>query len=664
MKKKKNKKLNTKKRDGRKTCFSTPKRASKKTATQKRPFKATTMLGRIDGTSKGYAFFVPDDGSGDLFIPASKLYGAIHGDVVEVIKTSEHKGAGEGEVYRVISRENQTFVGEARNGYVIPDLSGMPSKIKIDKKLSVRFSTGDKVVARMMKTGADGEFTCRITETLGLAGNTDVEVLSIIRSYKIEEHFPPKVIREAERLDDQITPEIKMAREDFTSDTVITIDGATSKDFDDAVCVKRTANGYRLYVHIADVAEYVKLNGAIDKEAFKRGTSVYFSDRVIPMLPEKLCNDLCSLVEGENRLTLSCIMDINEEGEVTSSRIVEGVIRSVARTTYDEVYAIMQGDREMRERYAGITGMLDDATALYRILEKKRIENGSIEFELPESVIEVDERGNVTDVRLSQRNDAHKLIEEFMLIANKTVAKTFDAKKVPFVYRVHAVPPEEKEQTLREFLRPLGIELPSPVTPKAIADMLVGVKQEYAETVSMVTLRSMSKAEYKPTNDGHFGLSFADYCHFTSPIRRYPDLAIHRIIKLFIKGGKQTVEILREWVKDVSLQSSKTERVAEEAERKVDDLLKAKFMEDKIGMRFKATVSGVTEWGLFARLDNGVEGCIRVEKLSGGLYVFDQANFRLSCGKKSYKLGDSITVEVDDVEAYRVNFSVVDDLGE
>ena len=650
MKKKKQKKIKKLKSAGAPKSSTRNKRqaGSKKSKT---PFKSQIMQGRIDGTGRGYAFFVPDDGSGDIFIPASKLYGAIHGDIVEVVKTSEHKGAGEGEVYRVISRTNASFVGEAKNGYVIPDLSGMPSKIKIDKKASVRFSTGDKVVARFMKTGADGEFTCRITETLGLAGNTDTEVLSVIRSFKIEEHFPPRVLREADRLDGEITPEMKMEREDFTLDAVITIDGAHSKDFDDAICVKKIDCGYRLYVHIADVAEYVKLNGAIDKEAYERGTSVY--------LPEKLCNDICSLVEGENRLTLSCIMDINQEGEVLSSRVTEGIIRSSARTTYDEIYAVMQGDEQVVEKYKIIKPMLDDAFALYEILINKRLKEGSIEFDLPESEIDVDEKGEVTDVRLLKRNDAHKLIEEFMLIANKTVARTYDGKKIPLVYRVHAVPPEEKEQTLREFLKPLGVELPSPLTAPDIASMLSALPDKIAPAVSAVTLRSMSKAEYRPTNDGHFGLNFADYCHFTSPIRRYPDLAVHRLIKLYLRGGKEPVETLREWTKDVSLNSSKRERVAEEAERKVDDLLKAKFMEDKIGLRFPAVVSGVTEWSLFARLENGIEGCIRVEKLKGGVFSFDQANFRLTSGKISYGLGDVVEIEVDDVEPYRVNFSLV-----
>lgn len=614
-----------------------------------------TIRGVIDGTSRGYAFLIPEEGGGDIFIPASDLMGAIHGDTVEIVKTSEHRGSGEGRVVKIISSPNSTFVGTVAGGFVEPDLSGMPQKIKIEKNASVSFSQGDKVVARIIKYGRD--CSCRVVEKLGLSGNTDVEVLSVIRSYKINEHFSPRVLREADRLDDEITPEMSLEREDFTADDVITIDGAHSKDFDDAICVKRKGKGYRLFVHIADVSEYVKHNMAIDKEAYDRGTSVYFSDRVIPMLPERLCNDLCSLVEGEKRLTLSCVMDINSEGEVVSSRVVEGIIRSKARTTYDQIFAFMQGDAEMRERFAHLSDMLEAAIELYGILEKKRIASGSIEFDLPECEIEVDETGKVINVRVLERNAAHKLIEEFMLIANKTVAKTFCQRKVPFVYRVHAAPPEEKEQTLREFLKQFNIALPEKITPPDIADMLKKIEPRLLETVNMVTLRSMSKAEYKPQNDGHFGLNFVDYCHFTSPIRRYPDLAIHRIIKAFIRGGKQNVDQFRDWVGEVSLHSSKAERTAEEAERKVDDLLKAKFMEDKIGLRFPATVSGVTDWSLFARLDNGIEGSIRVETL-GRHYEFNPTAFCLSSGSSSFRIGDKINIEVVAVEGSRVIFEL------
>lgn len=483
--------------------------------------------------------------------------------------------------------------------------------------------------------------------------------MSVIRSYRIEENFPPEVMAEADKIDGFITDKEKNGREDFTSDTVITIDGAHSKDFDDAICVKRLpGGGYRLYVHIADVTQYVREGGAIDRCAFDRGTSVYFSDRVIPMLPEKLCNDVCSLVEGEDRLVLSCIIDYSADGDVTAKRVTKGVIRSCARTTYDEIYAFMQGDEAMKTKYARLADMLEPAEELYKILNKKRMDNGSVEFDFIETEIEVDEKGDVTDVRAVERNDAHKLIEEFMLAANAAVAATFDKIKLPFVYRVHAAPPAEKLESLMELLSSVGITLPDNPMPSDVAAMLQKTDRRYSDMVNMATLRSMSKAEYKATNDGHYGLNFSDYCHFTSPIRRYPDLAIHRMIKKYLDGEENLKARYSEWVKEVSKHSSERERRAEEAECKVDDVLVAKYMARHVGDVYPAKISGVTEWGIFARIDNGIEGCIRIEKLPGGVYSFDKNKFMLTCGKRSFRLGDPVMIKVDDVTADKINFSL------
>ncbi len=616
------------------------------------------MTGKIDGTGKNYAFFVPDDGSGDLFIAGSRLHGAIDGDRVKAVPISRSVGAGEGEVVEITASPNTFFTGAVHGGEVRPDLRGLPGSVKISGA-HIRYADGDKVYAEFTDKGASPE--CVIVEKLGLEGNTDAEVLSVIRSYRIEERFPPEVIREAENLEDIAGSGKESGREDFTADAVITIDGAHSKDFDDAVCVKKLpGGGYRLYVHIADVTAYVAAGSAIDKTAFNRGTSVYFADRVIPMLPEKLSNDLCSLVPGKERPVLSCIMDFNADGERVGSRIAAGTIKSAARTTYDEIYAYMTGEENSRRKFAHLSGMLDAATELYRLLRRRRINNGSVEFEFVETEIEVDEKGEVTDVHAAERNDAHRLIEEFMLAANATVAATFSELKVPFVYRVHASPPPDKISALIELLTPLGMRLSDNPKPPEVAELIKNTPEKYRSLVNMATLRSMSKAEYKTSDDGHFGLNFTDYCHFTSPIRRYPDLAIHRIIKSRLAGETKLKEKYAAFVKEVASTSSEAERRAEEAERKVDDVLVAKFMSKKIGEIFPAKITGVTEWGVFAALPSGVEGCIRVEKLEGGVYKFDEKNYSLTCGSRRYRLGDDITVRVDDVSGDRIDFSVCD----
>lgn len=576
---------------------------------------------------------------------------------MDAVVVSHVKEGGEGEVVNIVESPNENFVGTVDGNDVVPDIHGMPKLVHISSRNKLRCKTGEKVFAKIIERGAENY--CVILEKLGLAGNTDAEVMSVIRSYRIEENFPPEVMAEADKIDGFITDKEKNGREDFTSDTVITIDGAHSKDFDDAICVKRLpGGGYRLYVHIADVTQYVREGGAIDRCAFDRGTSVYFSDRVIPMLPEKLCNDVCSLVEGEDRLVLSCIIDYSADGDVTAKRVTKGVIRSCARTTYDEIYAFMQGDEAMKTKYARLADMLGPAEELYKILNKKRMDNGSVEFDFIETEIEVDEKGDVTDVRAVERNDAHKLIEEFMLAANAAVAATFDKIKLPFVYRVHAAPPAEKLESLMELLSSVGITLPDNPMPSDVAAMLQKTDRRYSDMVNMATLRSMSKAEYKATNDGHYGLNFSDYCHFTSPIRRYPDLAIHRMIKKYLDGEENLKARYSEWVKEVSKHSSERERRAEEAERKVDDVLVAKYMARHVGDVYPAKISGVTEWGIFARIANGIEGCIRIEKLPGGVYSFDKNKFMLTCGKRSFRLGDPVVIKVDDVTADKINFSL------
>ncbi len=607
--------------------------------------------GVIEGTGRGFAFFVPDDGSGDIFIPASALSGAIHGDRVKVVKVSERRGSGEGEVVKIIKRKFTQIVGVFDGKFVIPDERALEF-VRIERG-GVFASPGDKVVVNLLPSARKLKGT--IVEVLGNAGETEVDIMSVIKSYSLPEKFPKPVSKEARLLPSEVLPEQIRGRRDFRDDLVVTIDGEDSKDFDDAIEVRKTDNGYKLFVHIADVAEYVKEGSALDKEAFERGTSVYFADRVIPMLPEKLSNGICSLNEGEDRLTLTAIINFNNEGEPLSHEIIEGAIRSKARLTYGRVQRLFDGDETEKARLGEIADMLFTAKELALLLNERRMRRGAVEFDIPESAIIV-KGDEVVDIQKRERLFSHKLIEEFMLIANETVAEHYFNKKIPFVYRVHEVPPEEKVENLNAFLSCFGYSLPEKPSPSDYSVLMESLDERVRSVIQRASLRSMSKAEYKPQNLGHFGLSAQYYCHFTSPIRRYPDLSIHRIIKSVLRG--ENANRYAEFVTLSSIKSSECEKIAEEAERKVDDLLKAKFMQDKVGLVYDATVSGVTEWGVFAELDNTVEGLIRVESLGGYGFKYDEGSQTLSNGAITYRLGDKITVKVDAVHFDKVSFSL------
>ncbi len=611
--------------------------------------------GTICGTGKNFAFFTPDSGKGDLYIDGDDLCGAIHGDRVLVRKTTSKRGAGEGRVVRILERPKAVFVAKIAGEYALPTEKGMPRSLAVVRDGSVAFGDGHIAVCRML----DNEpIFCTVVEDLGEDGETDTEVMRVVREFGLPLKFPAKVVAESESVERTISETELNGRRDFTQDCVITIDGAHSKDFDDAICVKRRANGYTLYVHIADVSHYVKEGGAIDKEAFKRGTSVYFADRVIPMLPEVLSDDVCSLVEGQNRLTLSVIMDFGAEGDLERSEIVKGVIRSKARTNYEQIAAILSGDEELCEKYGFLTDMLFAARELALILKERRLKRGSVEFDLAETEFEFDENKRVIGIKKAERLVSHEIIEEFMLAANETVAKTFFDKRVPFVYRVHEAPPEEKITALCDFLDTLGLQFPTKPEPEDYARLLGEVGDDLKGIVGKVALRSMSKAEYKPQCDGHFGLAAKYYCHFTSPIRRYPDLAVHRIISAFLSG--KTLKPYEEWVKSVSVTSSLAERKAEEAERRVDDILKAEFMKDKIGNEYDAIVSGVTERGIFAETDFGVEGMIKAESFPARYTYYEKA-MRVKFPSFSIGIGESVKVKVERVYADKVEFTFADD---
>ncbi len=635
----------------------------KKSLPKKKSIKRSVAMlgdkktGRLQGSGKGYAFFIPDDGGEDLFVAAKSLNGARHGDVVEIRKIGNRKGGGEAEVIRVIKHGFFDVVGTFDGKYVIAIERGF-GDVRVDLHGSINASVGDRVVGTIIK--GSQPIKCRITEVLGKEGETDAEVMGVIRSFGLREYFPKNVKTATELIPDVVTDKELCGRRDFRADDTVTIDGEHSKDFDDAICVVKKDSGYRLYVHIADVAHYVEYGGAIDEEALRRGTSVYFADRVLPMLPEKLSNGICSLNEGVDRLTLSCIMDFDCDGTCVSHEICEGVIRSKARLTYDEVEDIFNCDVTKQEKRKSLLPMLTAAKELAEILQSVRLQRGSVEFDIAECEIIMNPDGSVADVCKRKRLFSHRLIEEFMLAANETVAKHFATRKAPFVYRVHEAPPADKVESLNAFLGGLGISFTDKPKPDDYSRLIKDLPAEISGVVNRVALRSMSKADYRPENLGHFGLAAEFYCHFTSPIRRYPDLAIHRIIKYILGGGRDEKKLFGDFTHTASQTSSECEKRADEAERKVDDLLKAKFMQDKIGNEYDAIISGVTEWGIFAELDSGVEGMIRVEEITGGGFIYDERRLLVSNGLKTYRIGDKIRIKVASVNVDKVAFKLVE----
>ena len=631
-------------------------------------FDGEKLIGTLECSPKGYGFVDVKDREKDVFISAGDMNGAMHGDKVEIGVISNFKGGGEGRVLRIVEHANPnvvgTFTAYMDGGYVRPDNSRISWDIFVSPKNKLDATHGDKVVVEIMTRPDRGKAEGKVVEVLGKDGEKGVDILSVIRSYDLYETFPKGVEKEAEATAEFVSADEKRSRKDFTQDLVITIDGDDSRDFDDAVSL-RTENGiYILGVHIADVAHYVKAGSKLDKEAFKRGTSVYFPDRVLPMLPPKLSNGICSLNEGEERLTLSVTMYIDERGKVVKSSVKEGVIRSRHRMTYRKVAKILDGDEALCAEYADTVPMLKEMKVLSQILSNKRKRRGAIEFEIPESEIILDERGVAVDVKKRQSLISHKIIEEFMLVANETIAEFMFDRKSPFVYRAHEVPPPEKIEALEEFLEGLGIEFKrDEKAPKSsdFAVLLENIDERIAPVVNRVTLRSMTKASYEAVNKGHFGLAAAFYCHFTSPIRRYPDLAVHRIIKDFLKNGNKAFSKYENAVADIAAQSSERERLAEKAERDVDDMKKAEFMQDKVGQKFKGVISGVTEWGLFVELENSVEGLVRVEKLKGDNYVYNPRLMSLSNGANFYRIGDPLNVVLESVNESRINFILSED---
>lgn len=620
------------------------------------------------GNERGFGFFSPEDGDNDLFIPHRAVNGALHGDNVLAIATGG-KFDDEGEILAVIDRGYKEIVGsyrrEGRAGILHPDERKYSAEIHIPAGKNRNAVNGSKAVAKI--TSFEGNQPIgEIIEVLGKEGNFFTEELALIRAHGLREEFPQDVLNEAEKVAARtiFADEINR-RLDLREELIITIDGEDTRDIDDAISVSKKDGKFFLGVHIADVTHYVKRGSALDKEAFQRGTSVYFPDRVLPMLPKALSNGICSLNQGEDRLTLSCFITVDKSGRVLSKNVSPTIICSRHRMTYTEVTKLYEGDRETVEKYPDLIEMVQVAVELTEILQSTRQTRGSVELDVKEAKILYSD--GIITIPDYERTISHEMIEQFMVLANESVASIMTEKKAPFIYRVHESPSEDKARDFMVFLSEAGVRAnfdPLQVTPhdyQSLLDALEG--SPLYSLVNRVMLRSMMKARYSPENVGHFGLASDCYCHFTSPIRRYPDLSIHRIIKDSLRGDDSNAlkEKYGEFVADASIRSSATERNAAEAERDVDALYIVAYMQDKIGEEYEATISGVTSFGLFAELANTIEGIIPVETLPDDYYEFIEERKLLKGTKNSYRLGEQVYVRVTAVDwgARRTHFSLL-----
>lgn len=625
------------------------------------------VQGVLRGNPKGFAFVI-SEGADDLFIPHKSLKGAMHKDTVLVERISKAGEKPEGRVLRIIERGMTSLIGtyyQGRNfGFVTPDVKEFFDDIFVPTKYAGKAKNGDKVVVKIVNYVKDKNPEGMVTEILGKSGNPKTDVLSIIRSYGFYE-TDLRAEKEAERINELgIMPSAKNGRTDYTSLMTITIDGDDSKDFDDAISLERDEKGFKLYVHIADVSEYVKPDGIIDEEALKRATSIYFPGSVFPMIPEALSNGLCSLSEGDLRLTLTCVIELDNRGKTKAYEINKSYIKSNHRMTYANVTKILEGDKEITEKYLDVKEMLFNMQDLALILANKRNRRGAIDFGNDECKILLNDKYEVVDIKPYDYTVSNKIIEEFMILANETVAEYFARIEYPFVFRVHDKPDEEKLADLTDFVKACGFNLniKGDVASYHFQRLLEEVKgTEYEKIISKVMLRAMQKAKYSVVNKGHFGIASDYYCHFTSPIRRYPDLMIHRVIKRFLDGGidKKTMIRLESRCEAVAIQSSEREIAAEQAERDADDYFKAKYMEDKIGNVYEGTISGVTQFGVFVELDNSVEGMIKFEDLIGENLEYLDKKYTIKGVDKTYKLGDRIKIVVaySDVENKKIRFT-------
>lgn len=643
------------------------------------PVNIGYLSGTLDRNQKGFGFLLPfNKDHEDVFIASGNLNGAMDGDSIIInLMTRPYKGKEktEGVVYKILKRSQKKIIGRLETipsgGFVVPDSNKNPQDIYIPKGKLNKAIDGDKVVAQITsyptnKRSPVGE----IVETLGSANDVGVDILSIIKSLDLREEFNPKVLTQADEISRQNPAKNIGDRLDLRNEITFTIDGADSKDFDDAISIEKVSrNVYRLGVHIADVSHYVTPGSYIDDEAYTRATSIYLIDRVLPMLPESLSNGICSLNPNVDRLCLSCIMDIDNKGDVVKCSVEKTIINSKARLTYDQVNLLFAGDKAIKTQLKDVSKKLMDMNELAKILKRKRIQRGTLELDIDEPHIQLDDSGVPVSVSARTRGDSQKLIEEFMLCANETVAAHLSKNEKPCMYRIHGQPDPEKMQEFGRFANNLGYSLKGSaegIEPKQLQGILDQVKGKPEEDVlHRILLRTLQKAKYSPQNEGHYGLASDMYCHFTSPIRRYPDLVVHRVCKAIIENDKKYINKISQTIGENSEHCSDKEREAMGAERKVDDLKMTEYMTYHINEQYDAIISGVTEFGFFVELSNTIEGLVHMNELSDDYYVYSDDGYMLigQRTKKIYKLGAKVKVVCTraNVAECKIDFTLAED---
>lgn len=625
------------------------------------------LVGTFISNLRGFGFVEIEGREQDLFIPEDSVNGAFHKDKVQVELLRNQNGKRqEAKVVRILSHGITQVVGtfeRSKNfGFVIPDNEKLSTDIFIPIERSKGAVTGHKVVVQLQDYGDEKHKPeGKVIEIIGHVNDPGVDIMSVVKGFELPVEFGEKVLNQAQRLNKEVSDADREGRKDLRDVMMVTIDGEDAKDLDDAVNVYKRGEDYCLGVHIADVTNYVQENSALDKEALKRGTSVYLVDRVIPMLPHALSNGICSLNQGVDRLALSCLMTVNAKGEVTDYEIAESVINVNRRMSYTAVRKILEEeDQETIQEYEELVPMFKLMRELAGILREKRKKRGSVDFDFPESKIILDKEGVPLEIKPYERNTATKIIEDFMLLANETVAQHFYWMELPFVYRTHDTPDPEKILKLGTFINNFGYHIKiksgdNEIHPKEIQKLLGRIEGTDEEAlISRLTLRSMRQAKYTVNCTGHFGLACPYYCHFTSPIRRYPDLQIHRIIKEQLRGRmkEERIEHYKAILPEVAKHSSEMERRAEEAERETDKLKKAQYMEKRIGEIYEGVISGITAWGIYVELPNTIEGMIHVSRLLGDYYYYKEETYEM-VGRdtgRCFKLGQKLRIVVDDVD--------------
>ncbi len=649
------------------------------------PEKMSLVTGTLEGNQKGFAFLRPDNKDiNDIFIPPADMNGAMHGDrvIVRPMKVTGEVKSPEGKVIRIIKRANEYVIGTFQKsrhfGFVVPDDKKIAFDIFIPIEEAHGAKTNDKVNVKIIEWPEKHKKPeGKIVEIIGDIEDTKTHIEAVLLNKKVRQVFPEDVVKEAVRVSAEgIHEQEYKRRTDLRDFPIITIDGEDAKDLDDAVYAEKISdNEYKLGVHIADVTHYVKEDRKLDKEALKRATSIYISDRVIPMLPKELSNGVCSLNPNEDKLALSVEMTINGKGNVVDYKIFESIIKSHYRMTYSDVTDILEGnDDSLTEKYREITPMLKVMEELSLILRKKREVRGAIDFDFSETKIITDETGKAIDVIRYDRGVSNKIIEEFMLVCNETVAEHYYWLNMPFVYRIHEDPDEEKMYVFKTLIHNLGYSLKgvnNEVHPRELQQLLLKIKGKKEESIiSNMMLRSLRKAVYSSSGTEHFGLAAQYYCHFTSPIRRYPDLQIHRIIKGQLNGkfSEEDYHRLAERVAAVAEQSSTMERIADEIERDVDKIKIAEYMSDKIGNEYEGVISGVTSFGVFVELENSVEGLVHISHMVDDFYIFNEEKRELygQTGGKIFRIGDRVKIRVENVSIAKaeIDFAFIDAFSE